>query len=229
MLESKLPVLLMILVCSSTSAVADGTRRGDDRTIAPREPAVIAASDPATFHGRAIVRSFGEHRIAVAVDVSGDPNSHVFRFWSEETLPGIDVAYGAAEVKFYGDELVVVAAEARSIVRFTVGHARPHQTNVPEGFNSTSLAGYGLNHEMRPTVLRAGRAISAQQDCEPDCGEPIFEWPGDGAMDCTSGGTGSTSCSVSSSGLSCSTSCELGYYACCKVGWGGVSCTCVRK
>jgi len=175
------------------------------------------------------VKSFDAHRIAIAVDGTGASSDHIFRFWSEESLRNIDVAYAGAEVRFYGDELVVVAPEARSVVRFTVGLSRSHAPGTPEGFSSTSFAGYGLNHEMRPSASRIGRAIAGRQDCEPDCGEPIFEWPGDGATDCTNGGAGSTSCSVSSMGESCSVSCEIGYYACCKSGWTGVSCSCVRK
>jgi len=56
------------------------------------------------------------------------------------------------------------------------------------------------------------------------------DWSGDGAGGgCTSGGSGSTSCSVSGCAASsykndCSVSCINGYYACCTCG----SCTCLR-
>src|SRR4051794_32347852 len=73
------------------------------------------ASDPGTYHGRTIVKSFGEHRIAIAVDANGEAASHIFRFWSEESLPILDATFAEANVEFYGNELIVVAAEAQSI------------------------------------------------------------------------------------------------------------------
>jgi len=188
------------------------------------------AGDPGTYHGRTVVKSFGEHRIAVAVDANGEATSHIFRFWSNESLPSLDATYNAATVEFYGNEVIVVAPEAQTILRLGVGQTQSHPHSLPEGFSSTSFAGYGLNHEIRPAgQKRPTGSVSPYLNCDPDCGEPIFEWPSDSATDCTAGGTGSTACSISSSGVSCSASCEIGYYACCKSGWGGVSCTCIRK
>jgi len=186
------------------------------------------ASDPGTYHGRTVVKSFGEHRIAVAVAANGELATHIFRFWSEESLQTFDAAYTTANVEFYGNELVVVAPEAHTILRFTVGRSQTHPHGVPDGFGSSTFSGYGLNHEIRPNGPKKGE-VSPYTNCEPDCGEPIFEWPGDGALDCTSGGAGATSCSISQYGQSCSASCDIGYNACCKAGFGGVSCGCVRK
>ena len=102
---------------------------------------------------------------------------------------------------------------------------------MPEGFGSTGFTGYGLNHETRPGGQKrsAGGSVNPSLNCEPECGEPIFEWPSDSAIDCGSGGAGATACSISSGGVSCSATCEIGYYACCKSSWGGVSCNCVRQ
>jgi hypothetical protein len=48
------------------------------------------------------------------------------------------------------------------------------------------------------------------------------EGGGTGGTGCYSGGVGSHDCSVTIAGVSCSVSCNAGYYACC--GWQGCSC-----
>src|SRR5438045_888218 len=150
------------------------------------------ASDPGTYHGRTIVKSFGEHRIAVAVEASGESAAHIFRFWSAGSLPIIDASYASANVEFYGNELIVVDPETQSILRFSVGGTQAHPHAVPEGFGSTDFTGYGLNHETRPGGQKrsAGGSVNPSLNCEPECGEPIFEWPSDSAIACGSGGAG---------------------------------------
>src|SRR4051794_16808564 len=95
------------------------------------------ASDPGTYHGRTIVKSFDEHRIAIVVRPNGQSTSHIFRFWSEESLQTLDATYAAANVEFYGNELIVVASEAQTILRFSVGRGLAHPHGMPEGFAST--------------------------------------------------------------------------------------------
>ncbi|MBG0782437.1 MAG: hypothetical protein H0S84_09235 [Bacteroidales bacterium] len=56
----------------------------------------------------------------------------------------------------------------------------------------------------------------------------LKEAPGGGGSnsDCTSGGPGSTSCSVGDIWSSCSVSCSVGYYACCK--GSNNTCECIK-
>ncbi len=190
--------------------------------------AAPAPSEPGLYHGRTVVKSFGDHRVAVAID-DGEGFSHIFRFWTDDSLPTLDASYASAKVEFFGNELRVIVPQAQNVLRFNVGRSqRPYEG--PEGFNMTGYSGFGLNHEIRPAgTKRAGGSVTPYSNCEPNCGEPIFEWPDDGVSDCTAGGAGSTSCSVTAYGVGCTASCDLGYYACCKVSLGGVSCSCVRK
>lgn len=194
------------------------------------------ASDPGTYRGRTIVRSADEHRIAISVrgvdeaDGKKQKTEHIFRFWSEEALPTIDATYANARVEYYGNELLVIAPEEQTALRFTVGRTRVQGHPIPDEFSSTGYTGYGLNHEMGILVqAKLGTDASANLNCEPNCGEPVFEWPSETGNDCSSGGAGATSCSVTSGGSSCSINCDIGFYACCKTGWSGASCSCVRK
>lgn len=193
------------------------------------------AADPGTFHGRTLIRSYDEHRILIALDSHGTNKAdHLFRFWSEETLPPIDLKFDAS-LQFYGNELIVISDDDKTIYRFTVGGSQPHQFRMSENAEATGYTGYGLNHEMpTPAPRSAAKAPAGGANPDPslscdfgDCEQPSWEWFGNGS--CTSGGVGATSCSISVSGTSCSASCETGYYACCSSSFGGISCTCVRK
>src|ERR1051325_11969879 len=82
-------------------------------------PAATAA-DPGTFHGRAIIKSYDEHRILIALDSRGSRRAdHVFRFWSAETLPLIDLKFDAASLQFYRSELILVPDDAATGSRFS--------------------------------------------------------------------------------------------------------------
>ncbi|HEV7919368.1 MAG TPA: hypothetical protein VGR02_01110 [Thermoanaerobaculia bacterium] len=192
------------------------------------------AADPGTFHGRTIIKSYDEHRILIALDSRGaNKADHLFRFWSDQPLPLIDLKFDAASLQFYGTELILVTDDDAIVYRFTVGGSQPHQFRLSENAVATGYTGYGLNHQMPSPAPRAA-AKGGGVDPDPslscdfgDCEQPSWEWYGNG--NCTSGGVGSTSCSLSVAGASCSTSCEAGYYACCTSTFGGISCTCVHK
>jgi hypothetical protein len=195
-----------------------------------------SAADPGTFHGRTLIQSYDEHRILIAIDTRGSGRAdHYFRFWSEESLPVVDVRFDAASLQYFGNELIVVTDDERTVYRFTVGGNQQHQFRLAENATATGYTGYGLNHEM-PSSAPRNAAKTSDGSARPDpslscdfgeCEQPTWEWYGGG--NCTSGGAGATSCSITISGTSCSTSCEPGYYACCTSGFGGISCTCVHK
>lgn len=196
---------------------------------------IATAADPGTFHGRTLIQSYDEHRILIAVDTRGAGLAdHYFRFWTEESIPAIDARFEGASLQYYGNELLVIADDERTVYRFTVNGNQPHQIRLSENAVSTGYSGFGLNHEI-PTLAPRNQAkardgnAGTQLSCNfGECEQPSWEWPGN-SSNCTSGGVGATSCSVNVSGTSCSVSCEPGFYACCSAGFGGISCTCVHK
>ncbi len=77
-----------------------------------------------------------------------------------------------------------------------------------------------------PSASAFDRLISASIIANSRLSTFSFDGSG-GAGDCTSGGTGSSSCSIGSwPDVSCSVTCNSGYYACCKS--STTTCTCIK-
>jgi len=94
-----------------------------------------------------------------------------------------------------------------------------------------AIAGYGLAHRLveprtfpwkvaRETETYAALLSDATSMADASKGAQFIDPPECGS--CDSGGTGSTSCSISGTSGGCSVTCSDGYYACC----GGGGCYC---
>lgn len=191
---------------------------------------LTVASDPVTVHGTTVITRSGSHEIVIAVDAAGDDSvDHLFRFWTEGEAPAIELSSRAATVEYRGDELVVTAADRRTYLSFTVGDGRP--LRGPRGFSCTQMRGFGLNHETGPAVERKklrddGSGGPTVELYDPDYGDG--GGGGSNAITCDSGGVGSSSCSITNVAGSCSTTCTVGYYACCRYGPEN-TCKCFRS
>jgi hypothetical protein len=197
--------------------------------------AVPNAAAPVRVHGGTVlVRSKLHATIFLVRNGEGDgPAEHAFQVW---TNPGLDLnaVYRGADVEYTGTALVVVAPGEKSVTVYTVaGHSAPAAAS-PEGFSAATYAVAGLNHviganveKLTITTSRPGGRLGTNE-CT-DCDWLPFEDPwggGGGAAGCNAGGSGSTSCSVTQGGSTCSVSCGVNYYACCRFG-PPPSCSCV--
>jgi len=210
--------------------------------------AVLAAparspADYAIIQGRTLIVTRTRNAVAIAVDTDYDGSlDDLFWFYSK-TPPSLRVYSEQASIEFRGDELVVVSADTGETHVFSVGRPRVavhHIHDLPE-ISSAAYAGYGISHKMGPSV-NAIRLFSSnghgrlktEESCT-DGGDPCLLNPDDGGgggTSCDSGGLGSSSCSVTRDGNSCSVSCVAGYYACCNRRTrilGPPSCTCVAN
>ncbi len=64
--------------------------------------------------------------------------------------------------------------------------------------------------------------------CSGDCNDDTTKTGGGGSSSgCTSGGPGSSACTISNYIANCSVTCQTNYYACCSV--GGPTCSCIAN
>jgi|GEM_PF-758472 len=205
-------------------------------------PVAGVAADPLTLRGAVVIRTLEKETMIIVRSqdsaAGGDVADHLFHFWSENALQPINESYASIDVDYRGDSLTLTIPDKHRITTFFVDGTGARPALAPTGFTAAGYAGYGLNHEMgaRPAQhhLKVNGSLVAETTCN-DCPEyQGFEDPwgaaGGGSGGCTVGGTGATSCSVSSGGGSCSVSCSAPMHACCN--YGGIatfpSCSCVR-
>jgi hypothetical protein len=207
----------------------------------PYTPPASVAADPLTLRGAVVIRTLEKETMIIVRSqdsVAGsDVADHLFHFWSESPLQPINESYASADVDFRGDSLTLITPDKHRITTFFVDGTGARPASAPPGFTAAGFAGYGLNHEMglRPAQhhIRVAGGLAVETTCN-ECPEfQGFEDPwgaAGGSGGCTVGGTGATSCSVSSGAGSCSISCSAPLHACCN--YGGIatfpSCTCVH-
>jgi hypothetical protein len=185
--------------------------------------------------GRVTVSDAGPNQLVIELDEftqaapKGDGRAdHVFRFWAEAPLVGLELEDENASLEFRGDELVVMStAKARFLVLQVEGRHESFPV-APRGLTTYAKSGYALTHSIG-TSTRSGKRPSQVIANPAHTPDPIGGTGGGGS--CDAGGIGSTSCSTSNGKLTCSVSCASGYYACCKK--GGVlsdpECKCVKQ
>lgn len=184
-----------------------------------------------------IVQGSNARRVIVMVDTQSSSKDGLvdqwFIFESAEALPVPNGHYSIAQIVYREGNLRLISHADRSIVDFVVdGH--PFDTPVPHGYAAARFDGIGLSRstgETRVPIVRGNRGTLGT-NCEGvDCDESL-DYTGEGGgggSSCDAGGEGSTQCSASSGTYSCSVTCAGGYYACCNVVVGGVSCKCRRN
>jgi hypothetical protein len=129
---------------------------------------------------------------------------------------------------------VRVSAGAEAFELFVEG--TQSATWNPSGARVWRRAGYGLtrhDYESGIAISRPNRTRSitsefcdASTACDPDPTDGGGGSNGGGTL-CDAGGPGSTSCSVTSHALTCTSSCGSGYYSCCMYG-SPPKCRCIR-
>jgi hypothetical protein len=212
--------LFLVFIAASAFAAKSG----------PQNPP--EAADYAVLAGKVAIKTYGDHMIGIAVhDQRGDTAGwlHLFRLWSESSLAPLSLTLDEASVEFRGGEVVVMSGEPRAFYVFGTVEARFGAPRAPAGYDGAQYFGYGLNHEVR--AARSGKPGGiAIAECDDPFLCPFEQDPGDGGggtPSCSAGGVGSTSCTVTSGGNSCTASCASGYYACCN--FGPLSCRCYRN
>lgn len=202
---------------------------------------VVAESDPAraahveSFTGEVLIETRGSS-VVILIDANkGNRDGFVdqwFTLQSEVPPPALSEHSSAAQIVLGEGYVRIVAPERRMAYDFVIGESSP-ASDLPEGFRSTRVEGFGLAHHRWQTSIRIPnirRDGITTYDCE-GC-EVVFPCDGcDGtesgaSVSCQAGGVGSTSCSVTSGSLSCTANCGPRYYACCKYTAYAVSCKC---
>jgi hypothetical protein len=156
-------------------------------------------------------------------------------FYSEGPAPDFRFQAEHANVEDIGGKQLVIVANGQHLV-FAIGDETPvkRSENAFVFANGVGLARYWGDHVSGMRVA-ANDGTTAQVGCggEADGGECYSDWSlgsGGGGSSCSSGGRGSTSCSIEAtvmnSGGACSVSCQPGYYACCTYSSG---CFCVKN
>lgn len=149
--------------------------------------------------------------------------------------------FESADILFVAGRLRVLDLRSGEIVDLVVkGQTRFPKTNMHVPIEVHN--GYGLSHNSSEVSISlidyrmlsldesvriaAGPSTMNRDPYNPDYGDG-----GDGnGGSCSSGGVGSTSCSVTSGSHSCSVTCQSGYYACCNTGGlQYVTCSCKKN
>ncbi|HXH39212.1 MAG TPA: hypothetical protein VNN08_11340, partial [Thermoanaerobaculia bacterium] len=186
--------------------------------------------DYTVLAGKVWIGTIDAHTIGVVVN-DGRAYRHLFRLWTEASVKPFQVTSQSASIEYRGDELVVMAADGDFFYALVTASGAAHAPRQPAGINGVRYVGYGLNHEIRPVEGQTGGTrlhIRALDSC--DDGSCLFNLDygvGGSGTGCSSGGSGSTSCSISNTYGSCSVTCSSGY-ACCvaATSTNNASCTC---
>jgi len=200
------------------------------------------------FHGAIYAESYNQVMvIAIDSDAGGSRDGvadSVFVVATPESfVTPVSYRWTNATLVFKASGVMVTSPADREALIVTFKRDVPRANFVaPAEFHTTRVANaIGLAHhstlgdiyymDTMPSGSSRSRRLVSNLSSDGWTREPFQnDWSGDGAAGgCTSGGSGSTSCSVSGCAASsykndCSVSCITGYYACCTCG----SCTCLR-
>jgi hypothetical protein len=199
-----------------------------------------SAADYALLQGRVMILTRTKEAVVIGVDTNNDGYADDLFWFFSTSAPSLNFYSDKASIEFRGDELVVIGGENGELFAFSAGPSRLAQRGAP--LSSSTFSGYGLYHGIGPRVnkiyipspQKTGR-LTTNSYCGDTNDCILYQNPDDpaaGGSTCDAGGTGASSCSITSSGESCSASCVSGYYACCTkscVLWScTVSCSCVK-
>jgi len=186
--------------------------------------------------GRVSIHTVAKNGLLISFDPEKDTARHrIFQFATKQGMPALKIENREGTVEFRGNELVIMTTEDEM---FVLSVSEDSNWNLPPGLSSgVRIIGVALNHQIRPVEANKHRATTnAYGDCADagDCGVEIVTFydteSTQGGGTCDAGGVGSTSCSITDSGASCSASCGAGFYSCCKrATWGTQqSCKCIK-
>ena len=170
------------------------------------------------LEGQVYLRAASENRIAVYVESPSIEGTLLYLLQMEGLKDqNFKSILPKAQILFLKESLIINSLEDEK--KFLLKLA-PAQNLIPNE-DVTLFNGFGLSRHLGYTFNFTGTAF-ARDGTGGDPGDP----PGilvsckcrlNGTTHtCSSGGVGSTSCSKSFAGESCSVDCATGYYACCK-------------
>lgn len=226
-------LVLVFLGCAGLLAFAQEPGRGARERSG--RPAHVEIST-----GDVLLRTDGT-RILVMVDTILDksvpPDGLVDQWFVLETRePSVPMSAHLEDALIVHSAGVLRITTAEERFEFVVaGDTRNVAT--PDGLEAitTRTVGIGLSHNKGQTTVSIAQQLDRTGRVSTNCVacggvlNPDPSTGGGGGAACGSGGPGSTSCSVTSSGNSCSVSCAAGYYACCNGIAGDTYCRCVRS
>lgn len=172
--------------------------------------------------------------LALIINVKDHKNSSgssrraiVLQRESGQITSDLKIKEGKAEFVSIPGALLINSLEGGTRFLLTVDseEAKTFVSKLPESYKSYSvLKGYGLSYRfgsIPESVEKYVNVLASARNGAPPVTNSI---PEGGAGDCTAGGRGATSCSITSGDKSCSVSCGTGYYACC----GASGCECKK-
>ena len=216
-----------ILLGSLTLSASEDERisRADE----PRLPQHIEM-----YTGEVLLRTH-DTRILVLLDTHADKSApsdglidHWFTFQTESPVPLF--AHLPDAVIVHSPGALSVTADGQEFVFVVAGRGVPPRRDVEA--IATRVDGFGLSHNKGITQTRIADLLDRNGKLSADCeGCGPFEIDpdggGGGGGTCDSGGPGSTSCSATINGVTCSVTCSPSKYACCNyVGRSNPTCFC---
>lgn len=194
-----------------------------------------------SFAGVAVVQSVGDS-VVVALDETADGRpadgliDHVFWFMGNVPLAepislhlpaaNLETASGVLRISSVDGTLLVLTVARQG----QQARPQPQRKALAESRVHIVPLGIGLAHYRGPFQrampgLDSGEILDLGFSLSKD-GDIDFQNPGSSTNSgsCSSGGAGSTSCSLTCGGSSCGVTCASGYYSCCNCGG---SCRCV--
>lgn len=134
-------------------------------------------------------------------------------------------------------EHALVVHTARTLSVSTADEGYEFVLDAPKGKAkdplTTTIAGVGLAHNTGGKGPRIKDQLDRKGHVVQECEWCLTQDPGTGGgagggTSCPSGGPGSTQCSATSGGNSCSITCAAGYYSCCQALPGAAYCRCIK-
>lgn len=218
----RLVLCLSFIACAASSA-------GDQQLLHPHSPPVVVPTEHAeVIVGRVVIDSTLDGEILIAVDQrqgrrgGGDGIAEMVFVLQVDAPMHLREDYARARVIARQDSVEVHPAPPAAGWVFALADASDRET--PPGFER--VVGFGLSwnggrHELTDDGNGELRSVIAE------LGGVYHDDTGGGTSGggCTSGGIGSSQCSVGCGG-GCSVTCNTGYYACCVCTSSSPRCKC---
>ena len=215
-------ILLLLFICgsctknSNKTAKLQDTEEGENLTLNKTNNENILIFDP-----------LGQITVLSNKTEKGFLNMYVLQ--TEENFP-LETKKVNGEVHFHKDFLKIKGSGKNYLLALHKTSKGKYGKNVDE-----TIIGYGIaNHKsifkMVPENERKGKKNAKEMIINTLVDDSKTLAQKGSESDCTSGGEGSSGCSIDESAIvadvGCSVDCDPGYYACCDS--GDVTCTCIE-
>lgn len=219
---------LGLMIC--LSLILAGSAAAEQQLRNPHSPPVVEPTAHAeVFVGRVVIDSTPDGEILIAVDQQQGRRGAGYGIaelvFVLQVDPAMDIHedYARARVVARKDSVEVHPAPAAGGWVFALSEAVEHET--PPGFER--VVGFGLSWNRGRHDLTGG-GNGGLRSVVGESGGLYQDDTGGGTSSggCTSGGIGSSSCSLTCGGQTCSVTCNTGYYACCVCTTSGPRCKC---